>query len=180
MERPEELVHATAQCLHCSDRAATVYLDRIMPDEKSVDRKSVNLEALDHNGQRRIALCFPYDIGLIAIAKRIGAQWSRSHKCWHVENGSASMKAIFAAYKGSAWGKCGCAVHEEEKHASSSGKTDHHHSAQQTEQRTRSAVKQPTNGSAAAHAAKIGDRPLQPKDDQHLPQRHQEVLPALP
>ena len=74
-----------------------------MPDEKPVDRKTVNLEALDHNGQRRIALCFPYDGGLITIAKRIGAQWSRSNKCWHVENGSASMKAIFAAYKGHAW-----------------------------------------------------------------------------
>ncbi|MGB3870372.1 MAG: hypothetical protein WA937_13030 [Flavobacteriales bacterium] len=50
-----------------------------MPDEKSVDRKNVNLKALDHNGQRRIALRFPYDSELIAIAKRIGAQWSRSN-----------------------------------------------------------------------------------------------------
>ncbi|MGB3524346.1 MAG: site-specific tyrosine recombinase/integron integrase [Flavobacteriales bacterium] len=74
-----------------------------MPDEKTVDRKTLNLEALDRNGQRRIALRFPYDSELIAIAKRIGAQWSRSNKCWHVENGSASMKAIFAAYKGHAW-----------------------------------------------------------------------------
>mgnify|MGYP000882280032 CR=1 FL=1 len=103
MERPEELVHATAQCLHCSDRAATAYLDRIMPDEKAVDRKTVTLEVLDHNGQRRIALRFPYDSALIATAKSIGAQWSKTNKCWHVENGSASMEAIFAAYKGQAW-----------------------------------------------------------------------------
>ncbi len=74
-----------------------------MPDEKSVDRKTVNLEALDHNGQRRIALRFPYDSQLIATAKSIGAQWSKTYKCWHVENGSTSMKAIFAAYKGQAW-----------------------------------------------------------------------------
>jgi site-specific recombinase XerD len=80
-----------------------VYLDRTMPDEKSVDRKTVTLEALDHNGQRRIALCFPYDSELIAIAKSIGAKWSGGNKCWHVENGSASMKAIFAAFKGQAW-----------------------------------------------------------------------------
>ncbi|MEO7082224.1 MAG: phage integrase N-terminal SAM-like domain-containing protein, partial [Flavobacteriales bacterium] len=74
-----------------------------MPDEKAVERKTLNLEALDHNGQRRIALRFPYDTELIAIAKTIGAQWSKSKKCWHVENGSVSMKAIFAAYKGLAW-----------------------------------------------------------------------------
>lgn len=74
-----------------------------MPDEKAVERKTLNLEALDHHGQRRIALRFTYDKDLIAIAKTIGAQWSKSKKCWHVENGSASMKAIFAAYKGSAW-----------------------------------------------------------------------------
>jgi hypothetical protein len=30
-----------------------------MPDEKTVDRKTLNLEALDRNGQRRIALRFP-------------------------------------------------------------------------------------------------------------------------
>ncbi|HQV39977.1 MAG: tyrosine-type recombinase/integrase [Flavobacteriales bacterium] len=74
-----------------------------MPDEKVVERKTVTLEALDHNGQRRIALRFPYDLELIAIAKTIGGQWSQNQKCWHVENGSTSMKAIFAAYKGSAW-----------------------------------------------------------------------------
>lgn len=74
-----------------------------MPDEKAVERKNLNLEALDHHGKRRIALRFTYDKDLIAIAKTIGAQWSKSKKCWHVENGSASMKAIFAAYKGSAW-----------------------------------------------------------------------------
>ena len=74
-----------------------------MPAEKAADRKTVTLEALDHSGQRRLALRFPYDTGLIAIAKGIGAQWSKNHKCWHVENGSASMKAIFAAFKGRAW-----------------------------------------------------------------------------
>lgn len=74
-----------------------------MPDELSVDRKTLSLEALDHHGQRRIALRFAYDTELIATAKSIGAQWSKSNKCWHVENGSASMKAIFASYKGQAW-----------------------------------------------------------------------------
>lgn len=74
-----------------------------MPGENTVDRKAVTLEAMVHNGQRRIALRFPYDSGMIAIAKSIGAQWSKTNTCWHVENGSANMKAIFAAYKGLAW-----------------------------------------------------------------------------
>lgn len=79
------------------------YLQRTMSGENTVSRKTVHLEALDHKGQRRIALRFPYDAWLITIAKQLGAQWSKSHKCWHVENGSPSMKAIFAAYKGLAW-----------------------------------------------------------------------------
>ena len=58
------------------------YLERIMPDEKSVDRKTLTLEALDHKGQRRIALRFAYDTELIATAKSIGAQWSKSNKCF--------------------------------------------------------------------------------------------------
>ena len=74
-----------------------------MPDEIPVKQIVVTLDALDHNGQRRIALRFPYNSGLIAIAKSIGAQWSSTHKSWHAENGSASMKAIFAAFKGHAW-----------------------------------------------------------------------------
>lgn len=74
-----------------------------MPGENTDDRKTVTLEAMVHKGQRRIALRFPYDSGMIAIAKSMGAQWSKTNTCWHVENGSANMKAIFAAYRGLAW-----------------------------------------------------------------------------
>ena len=66
-------------------------------------KRRVTLEPITHNGVRRIALRFPYDAELIAAAKTIGAQWSRTHNCWHVENGSPSMKAVFAAFKGRAW-----------------------------------------------------------------------------
>ena len=74
-----------------------------MADAKPVDQRIVRLEAFTHNGVRRIALRFPYDAELIAAAKTVGAQWSRTHNCWHVENGSPSMKAVFAAFKGRAW-----------------------------------------------------------------------------
>jgi site-specific recombinase XerC len=74
-----------------------------MSGENPVKPIVVVLEPLDHSGQRRIALRFPYDSALIAVAKTIRAQWSSTHKCWHMENGSASMKAIFAAFKGHAW-----------------------------------------------------------------------------
>lgn len=74
-----------------------------MADEKPVDRRVIRLEAIAHNGTRRLALRFPYDSELIAAAKTMGAQWSRTHNCWHVPNGGESMKAVFAAYKGLAW-----------------------------------------------------------------------------
>lgn len=74
-----------------------------MADSKPVDQRVVRLEAITHNGVRRIAMRFPYDAELIAAGKTIGAQWSRTHNCWHVPNGSESMKAVFAAYKGRAW-----------------------------------------------------------------------------
>lgn len=74
-----------------------------MADEKSVGRRTIRLEAIAHSGTRRIALRFPYDSELIAAAKSIGAQWSRTFNCWHVPNGGDSMKAVFAAFKGLAW-----------------------------------------------------------------------------
>ena len=74
-----------------------------MPDGKTVNRRSVRLAAMVHKAERRIALHFPYDAELIAVAKGLGAKWSATAKCWHVENGSASLKAVFAAYKGKAW-----------------------------------------------------------------------------
>lgn len=74
-----------------------------MSDEKHVSRRAIRLEALRYGSERRIALRFPFDAELIAAAKTIGARWSRTHNCWHVPNGSESMKAVFVAFKGRAW-----------------------------------------------------------------------------
>lgn len=81
----------------------SVYLHRAMTAENPVDRKQVLLEALDHQGQRRIALRFAYDTTLIAAAKQLGAQWSRDRKCWHLPNTPENLRGIFQAFKGLAW-----------------------------------------------------------------------------
>ncbi|MFN8350490.1 MAG: site-specific tyrosine recombinase/integron integrase [Flavobacteriales bacterium] len=71
-----------------------------MADEKRV---TVQLSALIHNGERRIALHFPYEQTLIAAAKSAGAKWSATHRCWHVPNGHEQIGNLFQVFKGKAW-----------------------------------------------------------------------------
>lgn len=63
---------------------------------------TVRLEALYKDGVKRIALRFGYDQELIALAKAAGARWSNTARCWHVENGSPSLKKVYATFKGHA------------------------------------------------------------------------------
>jgi integrase/recombinase XerD len=72
-----------------------------MAAEKSAD-PTIRLEAVYHNGVKRIALRFAYDKDLIALAKEAGGRWSNTHRCWHVEDGSASLKKVYATFKGHA------------------------------------------------------------------------------
>lgn len=60
-----------------------------MADGKTVNGRSVRMAAIVHKAERRIALHFPYDVELIAVAKSLGAKWSATARCWHLENGSA-------------------------------------------------------------------------------------------
>jgi integrase/recombinase XerD len=71
-----------------------------MTNTKSV---TVKLSAITHGGERRIALHFPYDLDLIAIAKGLGARWSSTHQAWHIPQEQDSTNRIFNAYKGKAW-----------------------------------------------------------------------------
>lgn len=66
-------------------------------------KRTVVLEHLVRGGERCIALNCPYDAELIAAAKKAGARWSATHKCWYTPNGPQELKAIFAAFKGVAW-----------------------------------------------------------------------------
>ncbi|MBL0046175.1 MAG: site-specific integrase [Flavobacteriales bacterium] len=74
-----------------------------MIDEKTGTLTTIKLEAVYHEKVKRIALRFPYDAELIKLAKQVGAKWSQTHKCWHVADGSASLKAVYAKFKGHAW-----------------------------------------------------------------------------
>lgn len=66
-------------------------------------KRTVVLEHLVRGGERCIALNCPYDAELIAAAKKAGARWSATHKCWYTPNGPHELKAIFTAFKGVAW-----------------------------------------------------------------------------
>ncbi|MBK8500336.1 MAG: site-specific integrase [Flavobacteriales bacterium] len=75
-----------------------------MLDKKIVHAKQqVVLEHLAHGSERRIALRFPYDATLIDAARKLGAKWSSTHRCWHTPNSPGQLQAIFAAFKGLAW-----------------------------------------------------------------------------
>lgn len=56
-----------------------------------------------HDSQPCIALRFPYDATLISAAKKMGARWSNTHRCWYTANSPEQLKTIFAAFKGLAW-----------------------------------------------------------------------------
>jgi integrase/recombinase XerD len=63
---------------------------------------AVTLEALYKDGVKRIALRFGYNKELIALAKACDARWSHTERCWHVADGSASLKKVYATFKGHA------------------------------------------------------------------------------
>jgi integrase/recombinase XerD len=66
-------------------------------------QRRVQLDALYRNGEKRIALRFGYQEELIDLARRAGARWSPGDRCWHVPDGSASLKQVYATFKGKAW-----------------------------------------------------------------------------
>lgn len=74
-----------------------------MDEEPVTTKPTIRLEHLVHNGQRCIAMAFPYDQVLIAAAKVAGGRWSGSHKRWYTPNAPAHLRAIFQAFKGVAW-----------------------------------------------------------------------------
>ena len=56
---------------------------------------SVVLKLLHHRGQDCIALHFPYEKSLIALAKGLeGARWSKTKGCWYVPGDRGKVKEI--------------------------------------------------------------------------------------
>jgi site-specific recombinase XerD len=78
------------------------YIHHAMASQQNPSERIIRLEALFHDGTKRIALHFTFDRELIALAKNAGGSWSKSHKCWHVPDGSASLKKVYAVFKGHA------------------------------------------------------------------------------
>jgi hypothetical protein len=78
------------------------YIHHTMASQQNPSERIVRLEALFHDGTKRIALHFTFDRELIALAKEAGGSWSNSKRCWHVADGSASLKKVYAVFKGHA------------------------------------------------------------------------------
>ena len=65
--------------------------------------KTVVLKKLFHRGGQRIALHFEPDVDLKQLCKDLGADYTKTHLCWYVDNHPANMKKIFAVFRGKAW-----------------------------------------------------------------------------
>jgi site-specific recombinase XerD len=66
-------------------------------------RVAIVLEPLEHRGQRRVALRIPNEDALTAIARDLGAEWSRTLRIWHLPHEASTVGRVFDAYKGKAW-----------------------------------------------------------------------------
>lgn len=75
-----------------------------LDDAKKADVMiSIQLIPLEHKGEKRLFVKFPYDIELIGILKKVeGAKWSQTHKSWHVADTPEKIKEVVNAFKGHA------------------------------------------------------------------------------
>ncbi len=59
---------------------------------------TIRIASLQHRGEARIGLWFPFDNGLIARVRALqGARWSATQMCWHIPDTEESRKALKAA-----------------------------------------------------------------------------------
>jgi integrase/recombinase XerD len=66
--------------------------------------KNVISERVIHDGENRIALKFIYDTGLIKIVKGLpGARWSKSMKCWHINDTPDVISLLLKSFLGKAY-----------------------------------------------------------------------------
>ena len=63
--------------------------------------KTIRLEPLYHRGKNQIKIDFGYDPELIKLVKQIeGRSWSKTHRCWYVENNPSSLRSVFQVFNG--------------------------------------------------------------------------------
>ena len=66
-------------------------------------QNKIIVKAFRHRGRGQLGLYFAYDKTLQGIARKTGARWSQSNKCWYLPNNPKNLQSLFAAFKGKAW-----------------------------------------------------------------------------
>ncbi|MDP2058754.1 MAG: recombinase, partial [Flavobacteriaceae bacterium] len=59
---------------------------------------SITLKKLQHRDAERIGIFFAYDTDLISKVKRLGATYSRSHRCWYLDYTGESYERLLKAF----------------------------------------------------------------------------------
>ena len=63
-------------------------------------KATITLKHLFHRNESQIGLYFDCNAELIAEVKKLnGVRWSRSNKCWYVENNPENLRTIFTTFK---------------------------------------------------------------------------------
>lgn len=64
---------------------------------------TVTIYRVYHRGVFRLGLFFPIDNELKSIVRTLGAKWTRTHRCWYIDDSPEALKSVTTAFKGKAW-----------------------------------------------------------------------------
>ncbi|MEZ4721676.1 MAG: tyrosine-type recombinase/integrase [Flavobacteriales bacterium] len=67
------------------------------------DLPKVEIYRLHHREQFRLGIFFGFDEGLKAIAKKLRATYSKTYRCWYVDDEADALERIAVAFKNRAW-----------------------------------------------------------------------------
>lgn len=62
-------------------------------------KKNVKLEPLKHRGLDAIAIRYDYNISIKETVKKLGAKWTKTHRCYYIENTINNKKALYHSLK---------------------------------------------------------------------------------
>ncbi len=74
-----------------------------MGNGRIIHEKIVVLVRLHHRGGHRIGMHFDHDEELKQCCRALEATYSKTHRCWYVDNHRDNMKKIFDTFRGKAW-----------------------------------------------------------------------------
>ncbi len=64
---------------------------------------TITIKPIEIENTPVLGLFFPYNETLKSIAKKNGAQWSTSMRCWWIPETKSNLDLLFSIYKGKAW-----------------------------------------------------------------------------